>query len=697
MARKKLSFTTRYVLAFGILLLLANTLLGVVILYQSRATVESLINKNMLDVVKSAAGILDGDALGALTEADVDGEVFRDIENKLIVFQGHEDIRYIYAVKQVDENKFVFTVDPDPVDPGAFGEEIVLTDALVRAGKGTPAVDNITMEDRWGDFYSAYCPVFDSAGKVAGIVGIDFDADWYDAVIRRHVVSIAIITFLSVLIGAVLVFVITYNVRKRFRVLDSELSDLSEGVDQMIQEAGGTAASAGGESKGTGDEIEKLGMRVRSMRQGMSVYERLQRDQYYTDAVTGIPNLNFLRQVADERVNALRAANETPTVVYFDIRSMVAYNTEYGYSKGDELLRLTAQTIRDAFPDALAGRGEGDHFIVLDRFDENIEQKALQINETVKKKAYGRSSGIQCAIVRMDDGLNAAECVQRARNTLKKIGDDLNVVCRYYSYEEDSDYQMSRYIVQHFEEAIENGWIRVFYQPIVDTATKKIASLEALARWIDPERGMISPGMFIPVLSRYHLLHKLDLYMVQRICSEYKAREEGGLAGVPVSVNFSAQDFDYANVSESLDRTLEEHGVPRDLIIVEITEQDLAQATDSFTEQLARIHDGGYKLWLDDFGSGYSSLNVFGQYHIDRIKFDMELVQHLDDNNGANCIIMKTITDMCREMGIHTLAEGVETEKQFRFLREIGCEMAQGFYFFRPEPVEKVVSGNRAE
>ena len=148
MFRKKMSFTTRYVLAFGILMLIANTVLGLVILYQSEAVLKSLINKNMVDVVRSAAALLDGDTLAALTEEDVDGDVFRDIEDRLIVFQNHEDIQYIYAVKKVDEDKFVFTVDPDPVDPGAFGEEIVITDALIRAGNGTAAVDSSPMADR---------------------------------------------------------------------------------------------------------------------------------------------------------------------------------------------------------------------------------------------------------------------------------------------------------------------------------------------------------------------------------------------------------------------------------------------------------------------------------------------------------------------------------------------------------------------
>ena len=239
---------------------------------------------------------------------------------------------------------------------------------------------------------------------------------------------------------------------------------------------------------------------------------------------------------------------------------------------------------------------------------------------------------------------------------------------------------------------MQSGWVRVYYQPILRTGTEKITILEALARWVDPVRGVISPGQFIPVLSRYHLLHKLDLYMVEQICREFRIREEKGLPTIPVSVNFSAQDFDYVNVADALNRTLEEYGLPRSSIIVEITEQDLAQATGHFREQLRKIRESGYRLWLDDFGSGYSSLNVFSQYHVDRIKFDMDLVRHLDDNDGANRIIMRSIVDMCRRMGIHTLAEGIETQEQYRFLREIDCEMVQGFYFFRPEPLETAIA-----
>lgn len=693
MKHKRLSFATRYVLIIGLLMLFANALLGGVILYQSDMAMTSLIHKNMLDVVETAAALMDGNVLGALTEADVDGETFRDIEEKLLVFQNHADIRFIYAVKQVDENRYVFTVDPDPVDPGAFGEEIVVTDALIKAGKGKAAVDDKPAADRWGNFYSAYCPVFDTSGNVAGIIGIDFDADWYAAQINRYSITITIITLLSVILSGVVVFIITHNVKRRFAELDLEMSKLSASVDQMMADAGVSSSKTETFEPST-DELEKLAGKIRTVQKDMDFYERLQKDQYYNDPVTGIPNLNYIKQFSDEKLSRLWSSGTVPAIVYFDIRSMLSYNTEYGYSRGDDLLRLTAQTINEAFPDALVGRGEGDHFIVIGAYDDDIAHKAATINETIRKRAYGRTTGIQCALVKMEPDMNAVEGIERARDTMKKIGDDLNVVCRLYVPEEEGHLN-SRFIVQNFEEAMRNGWIRVFYQPILRTRTEKITVLEALARWIDPQHGAISPGQFIPVLSRYHLLHKLDLYMVEQICREFRTREEAGLPLIPVSVNFSAQDFDYVDVPEELHRLLDKYGVSRDCIIVEITEQDLAQATGHFKDQLKKIHESGFRLWLDDFGSGYSSLNVFSQYHVDRIKFDMELVRHLDDNHGANRIIMKSITEMCRQMGVHTLAEGIETKDQYQFLLDIDCEMVQGFYFFKPEPVETAIENIR--
>jgi EAL domain-containing protein (putative c-di-GMP-specific phosphodiesterase class I) len=181
--------------------------------------------------------------------------------------------------------------------------------------------------------------------------------------------------------------------------------------------------------------------------------------------------------------------------------------------------------------------------------------------------------------------------------------------------------------------------------------------------------------------------------MIDQVCREIPGRIALDLPIQPVSVNFSAQDFDYLDINEELNKitdsyNLEQYGVTRRDFIIEITEQDIAVATDNFCDQLHAIRESGYRIWMDDFGSGYSSLNVLGCYDIDLIKLDMDFLRHLDDYDGTNRHIIPAIVEMARTLGIHTLAEGLETEDQLCFLRENGCELAQGFYFLVPESLE---------
>ena len=232
--RRKLNMTIQYVLIFGALLLAANIILGFVLQNQSRHTLRAMLEKNMLDITNTAAGLIDGDQLGALTEDDVGGPYFNEVIRILTVFQERVEIEFIYAVKQVDEEKFVFTVDPDPIDPGQYGEEVLYTYALGEAGKGVATVDSAAAADRWGNFYSAYSPVFDSSGAVAGIIGVDFDAVWYEQQLRGLSRTVTLITLLTVAIGAVVIFLITSRTQKRFRNLSNELAVLSGDVDELI-------------------------------------------------------------------------------------------------------------------------------------------------------------------------------------------------------------------------------------------------------------------------------------------------------------------------------------------------------------------------------------------------------------------------------------------------------------------------------
>ena len=172
-------------------------------------------------------------------------------------------------------------------------------------------------------------------------------------------------------------------------------------------------------------------------------------------------------------------------------------------------------------------------------------------------------------------------------------------------------------------------------------------------------------------------------------------RYDNGLPLVPVSVNFSMQDFDYADIAGEMNRLYEKYRldalVDKSFFIIEITEQDLAEGTEKLKEQLTQIRKNGYRLWLDDFGSGYSALNIFGQFDFDLVKYDMDFLKNLDGHNGINRIILEELVYLSRKLGIHTLIEGVETEEQLSFVKKIGCELAQGFYFHKPESLEETL------
>lgn len=424
-----------------------------------------------------------------------------------------------------------------------------------------------------------------------------------------------------------------------------------------------------------------------------------QADLVYKDTVTGLPNLNYLRQFADERLNNFWIHDKQPALIYFDVKNMHGYNAANGYTNGDRLMKLVAKTLEEFFPGDMICRGADAHFVVYTEFTgaEELGRRIEAVNSFIIRNAYAKCAGIRAGVAKVEPKHRSANAFDCARSALREIGDDLNTVYRFYNAENDAMYWKRRYLLDNFEMAMERGWLKVYYQPIVRTQTRKMVCLEALSRWVDPERGVIPPGEYIPLLSHYHLLYKLDLYMIECICVEFAVREREGLPIIPVSVNLSAQDFDHADMPAELDRLVNLYGIDHDLIKVEITEQDIAQSSETFAEQLRDIRRRGFRLWIDDFGSGYSSLNVFSKFDIDRIKFDMELLRHLDEKNGANRRILKAFTNICRELGVHTLAEGVETREQWDFLREIDCELAQGFLFFPPRSLEESIEMIRSK
>lgn len=433
-------------------------------------------------------------------------------------------------------------------------------------------------------------------------------------------------------------------------------------------------------------------------RESLEMYSLRQGDYFYTDPLTGLPNINYLNKFGEEKVNAVRADGKTPYVVYSDIDSMQSYNNQYGVKGGDRLLCLTAETLQNLFPKALVARGADDHFIMISALNDpkEIEKRLGEANRIIRDQAEGNTFGFRSGVCPVERGTTLNLALDHAKHAIRLIETDMTREVEFFSQAVDDKYWQRRYIVENFDKAMEAGWIRVFYHAIYRIENRKIAAFEGLSRWVDPGHGVIPPGDFIPVLRKYHQLYKLDLYMFEQVCREAKRRYEDGLPLVPVSVNFSQQDFDHVDVVAEMNRIYDkcqmEGCVDKELFIVEVTEQDLAVGTDMLQEQLEQIRKSGYGLWLDDFGSGYSALNVFSRFDFDMIKCDLELLKHLDDHGGINRLILKELVDVARQIGVHVLIEGLETEDHLSFVREIGCEMAQGFYYHEPEPLDLIAA-----
>lgn len=246
--------------------------------------------------------------------------------------------------------------------------------------------------------------------------------------------------------------------------------------------------------------------------------------------------------------------------------------------------------------------------------------------------------------------------------------------------------KIAEHVVKHIDEALETGWVKVFYQPVIRALTGQLCGAESLARWIDPELGFLYPDLFIGALEDSNQIHKLDCWIVRKVCSDISERIHNGLDAVPVSVNFSRLDFESTDMLKVLEDAVDEYDIPRDYIHVEITESMIVSDAELMSTVIESFRSTGYEVWMDDFGSGYSSLTLLKDYHFDTLKLDMEFLRSFTDRSKA--IITSTIT-MSKEIDIKTLAEGVETAEQVEFLKNIGCGRLQGYFYGKPMPIDE--------
>ena len=407
------------------------------------------------------------------------------------------------------------------------------------------------------------------------------------------------------------------------------------------------------------------------------------------DELTGIHNMVYFRSEGEKVLHYVVTDKDNLLFLFFDIENFKSYNEKYGFQAVNELLIKTAHMIDEAFTGSLVSRFSDDHFVVLTSVD-GAQNKIGQLSGEIKKLQKEVHLELKCGAYKpTEDKADISQACDRARFACNSIKKHYDRTLRFYDKSLEDKFQLKQYIVNNIDTAIENGYIKVFYQPVVNTADGSICGLEALARWQDPNYGLLPPGAFIDILEEYRQIYKLDMCMVEAVCKDYRESVDTGKPFVPVSLNFSRLDFELCDIVSYLCETVEKYNVPKEFIDVEITESALTDQQDFLPNAIKNLRSFGYKVWLDDFGSGYSSLNVLKDYFFDVLKIDMKFLTGFDKNEKTRPIL-ENIVDLTKQLNMMSLTEGVETKSQFDFLANIGCNRAQGYLFSKPLPLEEL-------
>ena len=413
------------------------------------------------------------------------------------------------------------------------------------------------------------------------------------------------------------------------------------------------------------------------------------------DVLTGLPTMSYFIDLVNQWRRDHRGGNGNTAIVYINLCGMKHYNRRFGFAEGDHLLRRFSGILERAFSQENCSRFGSDHFCVFTTTDQ-LEETLEHVFDEFRSDKAGPSLPVRAGIYPEIYGILgvSAEC-DRAKYACDVLQNIRISGFRYFERSMLSQVQKRHYYTDNLNRAIREGWIQVYYQPIVRAANRRVSNEEALARWIDPVGGLIPPDEFIPALEEARLVYKLDLYVVEQVLKKIKTQEQEGLYVVPTSINLSRSDFDACDMVEEIRARVDAAGVRRSLLNIEVTESTIGKDFDYMKAQINRFRELGFRVWMDDFGNGYSALDMLQSIHFDLIKFDMYFMKEFSNGDKARILLTELIR-MAISLGMDTICEGVETEEQVSFLQEVGCTMMQGYYFCRPIPMDTILERYRS-
>ncbi len=412
-----------------------------------------------------------------------------------------------------------------------------------------------------------------------------------------------------------------------------------------------------------------------------------------TDINTGVANQNSLMYYAVNLIKNGRIGDYTG--IFFNIHNFKYVNKVFDYSQGDVILRNYAHMVKSYLDsDEEIARLGGDNFVVICR-NENASDFISKIKDvhmshefrSVKRELQlGVTAGIAC-LEGVDKPREVMARTSIAYQAARKTGAGSIVV---YTKEIQKQLMDDQEILAAFPQALAAGEFVVYYQPKVRIADKSIYGAEALVRWVR-DGQVVTPARFIPQFEREGSVCRLDYYMLEQVCGFLKSRLDKGQKIVPVSVNFSRRHLEEGDLVERITGTIDRFGIDRSYIEIELTESEDYQNYEIMSSVIERLKERGISTSIDDFGTGFSSLNMIKKVDLDTIKIDKSLIPFDDVNNNKHqdIVMFASIIDLIGRLGKKSVAEGVETTQQLDYLEKLGCDIVQGYVFDKPLPKDE--------
>lgn len=414
----------------------------------------------------------------------------------------------------------------------------------------------------------------------------------------------------------------------------------------------------------------------------------MHRVQY--DRLTGIYSKEFFYHSANDILS--KNPDQEYDIICSDVENFKLINDVFGIPAGDSLLRTVAEIYRELVKGrGICGHLNADQFVcLLERPDwEYTEEIFVKANETIRFKTNMKNVTIKWGIFHVKDrSLLAEQMFDRALMAARSIWGQYGKLLAVFDDEMHNNLVREQMVTDEMEGALEEGQFTVYLQPQYDIKANRLSGAEALVRWIHPEWGFQSPGMFIPLFEKNGFITKLDQFVWKRACAILREWEDKGYPQIPISVNVSRADIYNVNLPDILTDIIGQYDIPPARLHLELTESAYTENPSQIIQNVSRLRELGFLFEMDDFGSGYSSLNMLNSLPIDVLKLDMEFIRNETAKPNTPGILYFVI-QMAHSMNLHVIAEGVEIQEQLDRLRSIDCDFVQGYYYSKPLPSEE--------